>query len=75
MWSEDGKVRFGVATRIQSAFGVRLLPSIFTSHLMRRATATALALFILAASARDEKPCTVHDKGGTYFDLNRLSAK
>jgi hypothetical protein len=50
------------------------VPSI-TSHIMKYTTATTFALFVLAASARDEKPCTVHDEGGTYFDLNKLSAK
>ena len=42
---------------------------------MKCVTATALALFVLVASARDEKPCTVHGEGGTYYDLNKLSAK
>lgn len=68
----SGKVPFGVAGRVQSAFGS--CPSI-TSHIMKYTTAATFALFVLAASARDEKPCTVHDEGGTYFDLNKLSAK
>lgn len=42
---------------------------------MKYTTAATFALFVLAASARDEKPCTVHDEGGTYFDLNKLSSK
>lgn len=66
----SGKVRFGVAARVQSAFGCCLSP-----HRMKCVTATTLILFVLAASARDEKPCTVHGEGGTYYDLNKLSAK
>jgi hypothetical protein len=42
---------------------------------MKCVTAATLALFVLAASARDEKPCTVHDEGGAYYDLSMLSAK
>ena len=72
-----GKVRLGVAVtvRVQSAFGCCPLHHIPHPHRMKYTTAVTLVLFVLAASARDEKPCTVHDKGGTYFDLNRLSAK
>ena len=73
VWSEGGKVRFGVATRVQSGLGC--FPSNFASHRMKCVTATTLALFVLAAFAREEKPCTVHDEGGTYYDLNGLSAK
>ena len=60
---------------VQSAFGCCLLHHISHPHRMKCVTAATLALFALAASARAEKPCTVHDKGGTYYDLNRLSAK
>jgi len=41
---------------------------------MKCATAATLALLALTASARDDKPCTVHDEGGAYYDLTRLSA-
>jgi len=71
----SGKVRFGVAARVQSAFGCCPSVTFHIPHRMKCATAATLALFVLAASARDEKPCTVHGKGGTYYDLNSLSAK
>jgi len=72
----EGSVR----SRRSRPISVRLLstaPShpIPHPHRMKCTTAATLALFVLAASARDEKPCTVHDQEGTYYDLNRLSAK
>ena len=74
MWSEEAE-RFG--SEPQLASNQRSAVNFPPSHPLRMkcATAATLALFALVASARDEKPCTVHDKGGTYYDLNKLSAK
>ena len=72
MWSEDEVGRFG--SESQSASN-QLSAVVHSITSMKCITATTLALFVLAASARDEKSCTVHDKDGTYYDLNKLSAK
>ena len=81
VWSEEegGKVRFGSRSSRPISVWLTVASLLITSsHIpfhMKCATAATLAIFALAASARDEKPCTVHDEGGTYYDLSGLSAK
>ena len=76
---EGGKVRFGSRSSRPISVWLTVASLLITSsHIpfhMKCATAATLAIFALAASARDEKPCTVHDEGGTYYDLSGLSAK
>ena len=69
--------RFGSEAPPASNQRSAVVPLHHISHLdhMKCATVATLALFALTASARDEKPCTVHDEGGTYYDLSRLSSK
>jgi hypothetical protein len=74
VWSEEEVGGFGSESQPASNQRLAVVPSI-TPPTMKCATAATLVLLALAASARDEKPCTVHDSEGTYYDLSGLTAK